>query len=612
MQVLHTLLCPRPGLPAALYLAGTWRLEEDDAGHSALGLDAGQRLSTDTFFGAFYRAYWWRHTPVRDFALRPRVEGAARIDVYETAGGLPERIASMTLQAGDQQCAAIPLPAGSGDPDAGSRIHVEVHALGPCLVHGLDIVTEAPPRARQATLSVGLCTFNREGQLAQTLERLAELAATEPALRQVYIVNQGAPFQSEAMLRLLKTPGFVAITQRNLGGAGGFTRSLLEARAAPDRPTHHLLMDDDILLDERFIRRALRFLDNVTEDVALGAGMLDGMRPTVMYEAGATLLTENRISPHCQDVDLSAAGGEAAFDIPKPVDFNAWWFCALPLARCDDVGFPLPVFIRGDDFEYGQRLAEAGVETITLPGIGVWHEPFYAKPAGWQHYYDLRNRLIFAATHPRKVDQLSVAHIVGMITAAILTHDYRTARLRLRALADFLSGPDALFGQDPETLHADILALARRDAPQAVEAAHRTCEPRAADETRHQIHMTRLVREHALSLIRTGLGPLRAEPGPVLLMQDVRPARTAGRAYIATNRLRGFHHRLVPRRGHLWTLTARAVLAGLRYWMSRGAVGRSWAARAPHHQTETWWRATMRLPPAPHKRSASEENGPAS
>ena len=59
------------------------------------------------------------------------------------------------------------------------------------------------------------------------------------------------------------------------------------------------------------------------------------------------------------------------------------------------------MFIRGDDMEYGARLASRGVPTVSLPPVAVWHEPFYAKPPGWQLHYDLRNRLTFAAATPR-------------------------------------------------------------------------------------------------------------------------------------------------------------------------------------------------------------------
>ena len=55
---------------------------------------------------------------------------------------------------------------------------------------------------------------------------------------------------------------------------------------------------------------------------------------------------------------------------------------AYHLALVEKVGLPLPVFIRGDDVEYGLRLYMRGVDTIVMPGIAVWHEPFYLKIGG--------------------------------------------------------------------------------------------------------------------------------------------------------------------------------------------------------------------------------------
>ena len=48
------------------------------------------------------------------------------------------------------------------------------------------------------------------------------------------------------------------------------------------------------------------------------------------------------------------------FAAGRPVHYNGWWFFAFPLAAVDRVGLPLPLFIRGDDVEYGLRLLGPG------------------------------------------------------------------------------------------------------------------------------------------------------------------------------------------------------------------------------------------------------------
>lgn len=605
MHVLQSTLFPADGLPEALYL----RIANPDQPHpvaarpgpaGGIRLAPGDVLSTDTYFGAFYRAWWLARTPVREIALTVRLQGDVRLRVYEDGPGGVRRLAEHRLEAPRPQGFLIPLAPADPDPAlqpdaAPSRIFVECTAGRESELLALDVVTPLPPPA-PATLSIGLVTFNQEARFARTLDRVADLAAATPRIRAVHVVNQGAEFADPALRALLDRPKIHALQQRNLGGCGGFTRTLVAALADPEPASHHLMMDDDIVLDARLILRALRFLDYAGDGIALGAGMLDSLRPTVMYEAGAFLRPDNTIAPYAHNVDLADPGQLHHFNSPVPTDYNAWWFCILPLAPCRAAGLPAPVFIRGDDFEYGQRLARAGVPTVTLPGIAVWHEPFYAKPQGWQSYYDLRNRLIFAATYPDRVHQLGLAHVAGLITTAILTHAYAQAELRLRAVEDFLAGPQALFARDPEALHAAIMALNRAEAPERLDDPAWKRAPLAPARPREE-RMGPLIRSQFAALLRTGLGPLDRHGRAVLVDADAHPRNTAGRAYVLTDGARSFHLRFVPRRGRMWRLMGRAAALLWRYRRARAAAGRDWAAGIAPYRTPDWWAGVFAAPP---------------
>ena len=595
MNLLQNFLFPVPTLPVQLYFKGSGDLGRDAEGGEFILVREGGTLSSDTFFGSFYRSYWWQYTGLRDFSLLVDIEGSAKLRVIESVGEQAECIASVDIDARDSGRRQVHLPPGSLDPSAGSRLYVELQAVGECRVRALDYATASEPQ-RQARLSIGLCTFNREERLAKTLASLARLAASEEAVTTVYVVNQGAEFESDIVRGILDSPKFETIRQRNLGGAGGFTRTMFEALNSPAPASHHLLMDDDIFLDERVIQRVLRFLDHAEEDVAVGGTMLDELYPSRIHEAGAFLTPENRIQAYCQNVDLAKDGEQRHFDVPVETDFNAWWFCALPLKKCQDVGFPLPLFIRGDDFEYGQRLADAGVPTVTLPGVAVWHEPFYAKFSRWHSYYDLRNRLIFGATNAGKVKQLTVPYVIWTITVAVLTHDYQLARMRIKAVEDYLIGPRALFCQDPEAIQESVLSLLREEpAPQELEARDLDGHPLKADGRVQRPRMRELLWEHVMSMLRTGLGPLHEDPGILLTSASAHPANTAGRSYVYTNEVRGFYFHMVPRRGRMWTLLMRAALTGARYRVSRGRAGRDWAGSISRFTDEAWWRGLFRL-----------------
>jgi galactofuranosylgalactofuranosylrhamnosyl-N-acetylglucosaminyl-diphospho-decaprenol beta-1,5/1,6-galactofuranosyltransferase len=608
LHVLQSTFFPTEGLPEALYLSitpprpnGGLTPRPTASGAPALRLDTGDILSTDTWFGNFYRAYWHEHAGLGALAVAVGLRGAAKVSVIEDHGTSVSILAERQLSSPTAQRFLIDVvPADLTRTAAealakASRLYVTIEAEAACDVLAIDFVSSQAPR-RRASLSIGLCTFNQEAYFARTLDRVARLAAQTPSIRAVHVVNQGASFQSPAIRALLDAPKLHLVEQRNLGGCGGFTRSLAEELAAPEPASHHLMMDDDIVLDERMILRAVRFLDYANHDVALGAGMLDSMRPTVMYEAGAFLRSDNTIHPYCHDVDLSEPENLIYFDRPVTTDYNAWWFCILPVERARGLGLPAPVFIRGDDFEYGQRLARAGVPTVTLPALGVWHEPFYAKPTGWQNYYDLRNRLIFAATYRERVRQLSLTHVLGLITRAILSHNYMAAELRLRAVQDFLRGPDALFATDPEVLHGGIMALARQDAPERLEDGWKLVALAATKPMPEG--MWRLVALMLRLMLRTGLGPLNRGAAGVLIDAEAAPINTAGRAYVLTNDPRSFHLRFVPRRGRMWGLMARAALLAWRYRARRQAAGADWARGIDAYREQAWWARVFAQPAA--------------
>lgn len=119
---------------------------------------------------------------------------------------------------------------------------------------------------------------------------------------------------------------------------------------------------------------------------------------------------------------------------------------------------PLPCFIRGDDVEWGMRLYGRGVPTVPLPGVGIWHEPFYLKSGGWQLYYETRNMLICAALHMNFSPRHVAGQMLMQLMTYLLTYRYYSAALVVRAAEDFLRGP-AILDADPQALHASLAKL---------------------------------------------------------------------------------------------------------------------------------------------------------
>jgi galactofuranosylgalactofuranosylrhamnosyl-N-acetylglucosaminyl-diphospho-decaprenol beta-1,5/1,6-galactofuranosyltransferase len=159
------------------------------------------------------------------------------------------------------------------------------------------------------------------------------------------------------------------------------------------------------------------------------------------------------------------------------VDYNAWWMCLIPRAVAQDIGLPMPLFIKWDDVEYGLRAKDAGYPTATVPGVAIWHMSFADKDdaTDWQAYFHLRNRLVGAAMHGHEVRPTTMlADSLKHALKHALAMEYSTLALQEMAIRDFLAGPEALFDKLPTALgevrarlaeFADGQVLDSRDLP---------------------------------------------------------------------------------------------------------------------------------------------------
>jgi galactofuranosylgalactofuranosylrhamnosyl-N-acetylglucosaminyl-diphospho-decaprenol beta-1,5/1,6-galactofuranosyltransferase len=135
--------------------------------------------------------------------------------------------------------------------------------------------------------------------------------------------------------------------------------------------------------------------------------------------------------------------------------------CLIPREVAEQIGLPLPLFIKWDDAEYGLRAKAAGHRTCTLPGAAIWHLAWTDKDdvSDWQAYFFARNRLIVAALHSPHAD---TGGIVRSQLKADLKHllklEYSAVALHLKAYEDFLAGPEAVFPSLPTAL-GDVRAL---------------------------------------------------------------------------------------------------------------------------------------------------------
>ena len=451
-MVLQRLILHAATETARLY----WRIDRPGA---SLRLEPRATLDLDTYFNSFDEIVWRRHTALAALRVELRIGGAAHVQLWRHAQTGTALLAEAHTDDDEALSLAVPPPP---HPRAAGRLCLGITAKHDRVTLGGGAwVTDATPLP--VRVMPVICTYNRDRPLAELLARLAGDPEAVESIAGLVVVNNGRP-GLPARLGTARMPTRLRerlhiVEQANVGGAGGFARGLLEAREAGG--THAILMDDDVVIEPESILRTVRLYALARGDFVVAGHMLDLFQPNRLYEAGARLIDHRlAMEPLHQGADLSGPGALTRFLEPTAMHYNGWWFMGLPLSLLDSHGWPMPCFIRGDDIEFGRRLHDAGIPMASMPGIGIWHEPFYAKLGGWHVYYEFRNMLVLASRHFPGPARLLTTTTMRWIIAELLTFRYQRAALLIRAAEDFLEGPD-LYGRDPGAVHASLEPIRR-------------------------------------------------------------------------------------------------------------------------------------------------------
>lgn len=562
------------------YLSGYSEVVDD-----ILRMEKDAKVSFNTYFNSFYESYWANISFVEDLFLEIEFSGSIMIEVFrDTKNHGCHKIVFLRLNSDSLDKRTVPLIALNSAMGETGRIFFDITARKKSQITGLRFVTSTAPR-RKAKISVGICTFNREKFLLRNLRSLLGLQALDEGLAKIIIVNQGPPFTLPDLVDLVKgSDRVLLVEQGNLGGCGGFTRTMHEALKL-EGITHHVLMDDDAVIDARVLQNLLCLLSFANDNLVIGGHMLDLMRPHFLYEAGAQVRSNTRIKPLHHNIDLRTLESLIPFNKYHTVDYNAWWFCALPVEQIIAAEFPAPIFIRGDDMEYGLRLQERGVKTVSMPGIAVWHEPFYAKVGGWQTYYDLRNRLILASTYPHRFRLESSKDILWWMLNAAASHDYLTASLLNKAVRDFLQGP-SLFEKGVDTIHGEVSALAKSLSQPSVAEDELPAPPAKLRRMPKSDLAHGLLAGYRIAmtlLFANRNGAVR------LLDHEARLSNIRHKPYVKTNGIGSYRLRYDPDRRRLIQVLADSFNTWSAYRRQRHKAAKAWRERVPQFRKRDVW-----------------------
>ena len=351
--------------------------------------------------------------------LRVELTGSARVDVYRS------KATGARISVGGTEVASAERRRTRGvvefevelDAVRGRRLdlvrHHHRHQGRRCTA---PAGTRRVPAPGRANITVGIPTFNRPADCVNAL-RGADVGSVGG--RGDRRGDRLRPGHQEGR----DHPGFAAAAaalgdrlsihdQPNLGGSGGYSRVMYEALKNTDCE-QILFMDDDIRIEPDSILRALAFNrfaktpDADRRSDAQPAGAVAPARDGRGGRPGELHVDQRRRTPSTTTTSPSTRWHDDEEDRSKllhrriDVDYNGWWMCMIPRRVAEELGQPLPLFIKWDDADYGLRAGEHGYPTVTMPGTAIWHMAWSDKDDAidWQAYFHLRNRLVVAALH---------------------------------------------------------------------------------------------------------------------------------------------------------------------------------------------------------------------
>lgn len=412
-----------------------------------------------TYFNGLSVIKWRKYTVADNFHLHVELKGAAaklvqtRADAYDyyaqdVAGSEKALPASEDWASYD-----IDLVCAYHDVLVSFRLDTE----GEVLIRNAYFYTEIDEASiRNVELAVSTTTFRKETYITHNIELVRShiLESDEFIAKhfRMFVVDNGRTLDAET----LSGNGVTVYPNENVGGAGGFAYGMLLAQEQED-VTHILLMDDDVEMSpESFIRTfsILSLVNDEYKEAILSGAMMDydvpdsrwedlgfmtyagvcrAVKPTRVMSVLHEIVEDETFEP-----DIESYG-----DIKQM--YAAWWYCCIPLTQIRKNGMPLPIFVRFDDVEYGQRCA---TNFMTMNGICVWHLNFQMRyNEGVERYQTSRNGLITQFITGVSPASNFLTEITHSIRLELIKFNYAGAELLCEGLEDFLKGPEFIAGR---------------------------------------------------------------------------------------------------------------------------------------------------------------------
>ena len=402
-----------------------------------------------TYFNSFSIEKWSAYTKIKEYGLSLEIEGNCTLQLYHAylEGG--------TVVTDDLEKTEI-------KNSSFSTTELEIPCFDKGIISFRIQTTDSPVKIREAyyysenvktrdiSLALAFTTYKREAYITENVRRILD---AESLPIHIFIAD------NSGTLNLDSDPRVTILKNHNSGGAGGFARNMMEIIKAESSYSHIVLMDDDVSIDPRIFDRLIRFLSAVDQEHAssfIGGAMFRRDYKYFHVESGAKW-KGTVIWRFGHGMDMRRLDCVLHTNSIHKEDYNAWWFCCIPIGYIRNDNLPLPVFFQWDDIDYGIRNK---APLILMNGICIWHDAFETKRSAMYTYYSMRNPLIVNSCHKGGYSKHKVLkQLKYRIRAELGLYRYEHAEALIKAMEDYLRGPMWLCNINADEYNKTILAL---------------------------------------------------------------------------------------------------------------------------------------------------------
>jgi GT2 family glycosyltransferase len=436
-------------------------------------LTKGNEISFDTYLNSLSIKKWKKYTNATKFLLNLDIYGKIEVNILSLnlSNGNYEKLIIRTEAVTAVERTVLSFSLDEEEPKERVLAAFSLRCISDeaVLYGGTYSAESAEADENKVKLALNICTFKREQYVDNTIQHIWNEIWDNAASQlnghlRVFIVDNAQTIDSAQYSQFKEVRYY---PNRNLGGAGGFTRGMLEIMKDEEKFTHIIVADDDAQLLPTALEKMYSFLLLLKHEFAdrmIGGAMLSD---TLRYwqscgsnsrsSKGKTLLGKHSL-------DMRKPKCVVFNEIEEPTQYNGWWLCCIPVDRIKNNGLPLPLFIHGDDVEYGLRNKKP---MINLNGIAMWHPVLgldYYNPI--YEYYDIRNNMYIYMLYNIDMKLMDICKILDeSIKSNLAAYRYNSVRLNIKAINDVQRGLKWLVSKDPETLHQEVSLLAHKFMP---------------------------------------------------------------------------------------------------------------------------------------------------